>query len=95
MAYTFNVRLSRSALKGLKKIPDQVSCKLAQWIDYVGFYGLREVRKRPGYHDEPLLGKRWGQRSIRLSRSYRAIYVVRKDGAVHFIEILEVSKHAY
>ncbi len=41
--------------------------------------GLSEVRKVPGYHDEPLKGQRKGQRSIRLSRSYRAIYVIEEE----------------
>ena len=37
------------------------------WIEDVGHRGLSEVRKLPGYHDEPLHGVRKGQRSIRLS----------------------------
>ena len=56
--------------------------------------GLDEVRKVPGYHDEPLKGDRAGQRSIRLSRSYRAIYEVKND-AVEFVSVEEVSKHEY
>ena len=35
--------------------------------------GLEEVRKVPGYHDEPLKGDQAGERSIRLSRSYRCL----------------------
>lgn len=50
--------------------------KLADWALAVETYGLEEVRKVPGYHDEPLKGKRAGQRSIRLSRAYRAIYII-------------------
>lgn len=49
----------------------------------------------PGYHDEPLKGKRVGQRSIRLNRAYRAIYEIDETGQVHFIEVLEVNKHEY
>jgi proteic killer suppression protein len=55
---------------------------------------LEEVRKAPGYHDEPLKGDRLGQRSIRLSRSYRAIYEI-KSSNVEFVSIKEVSKHDY
>jgi proteic killer suppression protein len=47
-----------------------------------------------GYHDEPLKGARAGQRSIRLSRAYRAIYEV-KGGTAKFVSIEEVSKHDY
>jgi proteic killer suppression protein len=57
--------------------------------------GWHEVRKVPGYHDEPLRGQRAGQRSIRLSRAYRAIYVVTTRGDVEFIQVVEVSKHDY
>jgi len=56
--------------------------------------GLEEVRKLPGYHDEPLRGDRAGQRSIRLSRAYRAIYEVRQDTA-EFVAVEEVGKHEY
>jgi proteic killer suppression protein len=37
--------------------------------------GIEEAREIPGYHDEPLRGEREGQRSVRLSRAYRAIYI--------------------
>jgi proteic killer suppression protein len=56
--------------------------------------GLEEVRKVPGYHDEPLKGSRQGQRSIRLNRAYRAIYVVVQDD-VQFVSVEEVNKHEY
>jgi len=53
------------------------------------------VRKISGYHDEPLHGNRIGQRSIRLNKSYRAIYTELDSGEIHFIEIVEVNKHDY
>jgi len=47
----------------------------------------------------PLQGDRTGQRSIRLSRSYRAFYVIRdrpeKDQTVEFVSVEEVNKHDY
>jgi proteic killer suppression protein len=48
----------------------------------------------PGYHDEPLKGDRAGQRSIRLSRAYRAIYEIKED-TVKFLSVEEVNKHKY
>ncbi len=54
-------------------------------IEDVGHRGLSEVRKIPGYHDEPLKGKRKGQRSIRLNIAYRAIYAINKEGVVNFV----------
>ena len=53
------------------------------------------MRKRPGFHDEPLKGKRQGQRSIRLNKGFRAIYTIDTGGVIHFIEIAEVNKHEY
>ena len=89
------VKLSKNAEKNLKKVPKHIIDKLIGWIYAVAEHGLREVRTVPGYHDEPLLGCRKGQRSIRLSQAYRAIYEIDKSGAIHFIEIIEVTKHEY
>ena len=57
--------------------------------------GLEKVREIPGYHDEKLIGKLRNQRSIRLSKAYRAIYEVTSDGAVTFVRVFEVNKHEY
>jgi proteic killer suppression protein len=89
------VRLSQRAQKELRLAPPQVRSKLKVWINGVSKDGLEEMRKIPGFHDEPLRGKRNGQRSIRLSRSYRAIYKVLSDGTLWFAEVEEVTKHGY
>ena len=89
------VRISKSARKALRKVPGYIVDKLETWVDAVEREGLHEVRKIPGYHDEPLKGPRQGQRSIRLSRDYRAIYVVKRDATVEFASVEEVSKHEY
>ena len=57
--------------------------------------GIRETRMHKGFHDEPLKGKRSGQRSIRLNRAYRAIYREQASGEIELIEVLEVNKHEY
>ena len=62
------------------------------WVALVVESGILEVRKYKGFHDEPLKGYRQGQRSVRLSRAYRAIYLERETG---LIEVLEVNKHDY
>ena len=56
---------------------------------------MERVRKQPGYHDEPLKGSRKGQRSVRLSRGYRAFYTVQRDGVVKVALVQEVNKHDY
>lgn len=91
----YRVELNRKVHKRLKKIPEHVLIKLMAWVECVGENGLQFVRCIPGYHDEPLVGRRRGQRSIRLSRQYRAIYQIDRSGDVHIIEIIEVNSHEY
>ena len=81
--------------KSLRKLPEFVIDKLNAWVRSVENYGVREVRKVPGYHDEPLKGQRKGQHSIRLSKTYRVIYTEHKDGELEIILIEEVNKHEY
>ena len=89
------VELGKLARKQLKKMPRHIVENLAAWVDDVETRGLEEVRKVPGHHDEPLRGDRQGQRSIRLSRAYRAIYILKADGEIEFVSVEEVSKHEY
>ena len=90
-----SVVITRQAQKDLAKVPRHIVLNLRTWVESVEADGLEEVRKVPGYHDEPLKGPRAGQRSIRLSRAYRAIYVVTSSGEVEVVSIEEVSKHDY
>lgn len=69
--------------------------KVLAWAQSVELKGLREIRKLPGYHDEPLKGVRLGQRSILLNIAYRAIYTEEQDGTISLIIIEEVNKHEY
>lgn len=89
------VVINKSAQRDLQKVPHYIAIKLYEWIEAVAHDGLLEVRKVPGFHDEPLKGKRKGQRSIRLSKSYRAIYEMGRDGSMQIVEIVEVNKHDY
>lgn len=78
--------------KELKKLPDYIYLKLLRWAKQVELVGLKEVQKSPGWRDEQLEGKRKGQRSIRLNRSYRAIYIIKGEKV---LVILEANKHDY
>ncbi|GGI87883.1 hypothetical protein [Legionella impletisoli] len=91
----YTVVLPEKLKKDLRRIPKHVLVKLTAWINAVGHYGLSEVKKTPGYHDEPLKGDRKGQRSIRLSKAYRAIYIIDSSGKTQIVEIVEVNKHDY
>ena len=88
------VEISPRAKKDLRKVPLFIAAKLDTWIDAVERDGLENIRTIPGYHDEPLHGQRRGQRSIRLNRSYRAIYIVLGD-STKLVRIEEVTKHEY
>ena len=65
--------------KDLHKLPDFILEKLKMWAKAVNLLGIANVRKSKGFHDEPLKGDRKGQRSIRLSLHYRAIYIEEKQ----------------
>ncbi len=89
------VRISDKTKKDVKKVPQYIQIKLQAWVKNVIKYGIREVRKQTGWHDEPLKGDLLGQRSIRLSKAYRAYYTEDNDGELHIIEIIRVDKHKY
>jgi proteic killer suppression protein len=65
------------------------------WIETVEFIGVIEIRKYPGLHDEPLKGDRQGQRSVRLNRAYRLIYVETLTEEICIIGVKEIHKHDY
>lgn len=95
MELTRRVVIADRAKKQLRKAPQQLADKLDLWTHMVEGVGLEEVRKIPGFHDEPLKGDRKGQRSIRLSRLWRAIYEIGKDGSMTFVSVEEVIRHTY
>lgn len=87
------VILNKNAQKQIKKVPAHIARKLLIWAEQVEMLGIEEIRKIPGIHDEPLRGNRKNQRSIRLSKAYRAFYIEHDDTIV--IEVIEVNKHDY
>jgi toxin HigB-1 len=91
----YEVELTKKALNDVKKIPKYIVIKLMAWMESVGEEGIEKVRKTPGFHDEPLKGKLKGLRSIRLSKSYRAIYKIDKNNNIEIIKVVEVNKHEY
>jgi len=102
-AYTFEVYdaqvirrvvLSKKAEKDLASVPAHVALKLQDWVEDVEERGIEAVRTIPGYHDEPLKGALKGQRSIRLSKAYRAYYRVIRD-SIEFLRVEGVDKHVY
>lgn len=95
MSKSYEVIISAFAEKQCKKLPKQILEHLRYWAVSVERLGMSEVRKLPGYHDEPLKGTRKGQRSIRLNRAYRAIYEEDDSGEIVIVAVMEVNKHDY
>ena len=97
----YKVILDKKAQRILKKLPVHIVKNLQMWIFQVESLGLAEVRKIPGYHDEPLKGDRKGQRSVRLSKAYRAFYIEYEEAKkgeetiINIVNVIEVSKHEY
>ncbi len=89
------VEISKQAKKDLIQIPRYIAAKLRAWIDDVKKVGVENVRLTTSYHDEPLKGKLRKKRSIRLSKSYRAIYCMKQDNSIDLIMIEEINKHEY
>jgi proteic killer suppression protein len=89
------VTFHKKVTKSLEKLPPFIIDSLKYWVRIVEMQGIYKTRKIPGYHDEPLKGERSGQRSIRLNRSYRAIYKIADNKEVELIEVIEVNKHEY
>ena len=91
----------RQVQKALKKLPVHIIKNLQKWAIQVEELGIEEIRKIPGYHDEPLRGDRKGQRSVRLSRSYRTFHIeyvevdTTRQEIIDIVSVEEVSKHEY
>ena len=93
MAAPTKVFLSKLAEKQLSRLPWYIAEALQYWVEAVEYKGITEVRKSRGYHDEGLKGQRIGQRSVRLNRAYRVIYLEKNEGLE--ILVVEVNKHEY
>jgi proteic killer suppression protein len=89
------VHFTKFAAKQLGKLPRSIQEAAYLWKEAVEQLGLPETMKSPGYHDEPLKGDRKGQRSVRLNRSYRLIYIRFDKGEVVIVGVQEVHKHDY
>ena len=84
-------------MKSIRKreIPERVLSKLLFWQESVESLGIRGARRQKGLHDEPLKGRRAGERSVRLTGSWRAIYVESENDQFLLIAVQEVNHHDY
>ena len=91
------IEITKQAIRDLEKLPDRLAEKFDLWLSAIAQMELRKVRIHPGLHDEPLQGQRFGQRSVRLNRSYRVIYKIKKETAFteEILIVIEITKHQY
>ncbi|MBF0363906.1 MAG: type II toxin-antitoxin system RelE/ParE family toxin [Oligoflexia bacterium] len=89
------VKLTKKVEKQIKQLPEHIVTKFHYWVHTVATFGLEEARKIKSFHDEPLKGKLSGLRSIRLSNSYRAYYIIDAEGATLFVLVERIDKHGY
>ncbi len=92
---SYRVRWARKTSEQLERMPERIQRKFYAWVSAIQLAGLDKVRMSRALHDEPLSGQRRGQRSIRLNRSYRAIYHELESQNIVTVEVLEISKHDY
>lgn len=64
MSDTFTVRWQKRVAKQLDNLPTQILRKFYAWVSVVQLSGLRETRRSPGFHDEPLKGERKGKERV-------------------------------
>jgi len=95
MSLETKVLLSKQVKNELRYLPQHIIHKFQGWIEMVELFGVRKARLIAGFHDEPLKGKREGQRSIRLNRAYRAFYIETNEKEMEIILVIEVNKHEY
>lgn len=93
--YGDRVEWSKRVDKQLTQLPTYIREHFIAWVDKIRKIGIAEARLSPGLHDEPLKGQRFGQRSVRLNKAYRAIYIENALGKIRVVNVLEVNKHEY
>jgi addiction module RelE/StbE family toxin len=89
----WNIWESRSVLKIIKKIPNQVLERYEFWKNIIENSGPEGLRKIKGFKDEQLKGVWKGYRSSRLNLQYRVIYKVVSKDIYIFVE--EITPHNY
>lgn len=91
----WSVSIAKRARRDFDRAPQRIQRALQEWVAAVEAEGMLQVRKIPGYHDEPLHGDRRGQRSVRLGRQWRAVYTESESAELIIVMVEEVTPHAY
>lgn len=72
------------------RLPLSVKEKFLKWISEVENKGLEEVRRIPGFHDEPIRSLA-GRRSVRMSDGFRACYETALKDGVRVVTVITIS----
>ena len=91
------VYASKGVVRAIRKglIPVHIVNKFLKWKMDVQGHGIQEIRKIPGYHDEPIKGSETGRRSVRLSKAWRLFYIETSDAEFHIVAVEEINHHEY
>lgn len=89
------VYLSKRALKNIRKLPRPILVNFDLWVEIIENEGLEAIQSIRGYRDHSLVGKRKGQRSSSLSRSWRVVYRLGQENNLTIVEVLEIHHHEY
>lgn len=87
------IRISKKVIKNASKLPLDITENFLDWAALVERTGIREVRKIPGYHDEPLRNR--PDRSVRLNKAYRVFYETGRENGLDFILVVDINNHKY
>ncbi len=88
------VKMTKGSEKDFKGLPKEIKDSFQVWVKNISEIGVAETGKIKGYNHEHLKGKRKGQRSARLNKSYRVIFTV-KNGEVQIVTVEEINNHKY
>ena len=89
----WHIQERKEIVKQCQKLPRHIVKKYELWKNIIFRHGPEKLREFPGFHDEPLRGKRIGERSSRLSLQYRVIYSIERDTVT--VYVLEITPHQY
>jgi len=76
------------------KLPTNVKEKFLDWEKAVQEKGLPEVKKIPGFHDEPVKSTP-GRHSVRMNQGYRVFYDTVEENGVIKIKVVDINMHKY
>ena len=86
-----DIVLSKKARKFLGKTQPQITSVFQAWVQVVEEKGIEYAQKVPRFKDHQLIGRRKGERAIKLDRSTRVIYKIEASNLnKYFVHIKDI-----